>query len=694
MATGARHKRIATALAVCFCAAAVSAASAAPGDLHFLGCLSGDAGLASAGGNCLPAPGASAEGALSGFDQPTSLAVSPDGADVYAVSPTESAIVALHRDSATGALSFVNCITGDTAGVPCTQAPHAADEGRGSGMYHLAEAVVSPDGRHVYAAAPWDSAIVVFDRDPGSGALSWNSCLTGWEVAGEAGGGSCAEVPNSGLGWDTGLWEVGHLAISADGATVYGAGVHDAALTALDRDPVSGELSFVDCVTGKLSATSGEGGNCDQMVPGASTTGDRTALDDVFSVAVSPSGDYVYTVSEDEATIASFRRAASGAVSFASCVTGSSGSIGTSGGCATTPYTATLGLTSGLGRLVDVAVSPDGRDVYAASEVDAAIAAFEQDPESGALSFAGCITGDNRASTLIGHNCEPLATSSPEGQASGLDGLDSLTLSADGGRLYTAAVSDDAVGAFDRDPGDGSLALAGCVTANTATAPCSPIAGATAGGAGTGLDTPRSVAVSASGGQLYAASYEDDAVAWLEVEPAPAPPAQPPAGGTVPVATVPGDVVAPVLSALRIKPSKLVAAGGRAAARSSAARRSGKRGATVSFRLSEDARVVVSVERALPGLRKRAHGKSRCVKPTRALRRTGAKRCRRFRAMRPTLARDGRRGANAFRFHGRLGRRVLAPGRYRLVLRATDAAGNESDPLARPFRVVRPRRTR
>jgi hypothetical protein len=62
--------------------------------------------------------------------------------------------------------------------------------------------------------------------------------------------------------------------------------------------------------------------------------------------------------------------------------------------------------------------------------------------------------------------------------------------------------------------------------------------------------------------------------------------------------------------------------------------------------------------------------------------------------MRPTLSRDGRGGANSFRFVGRLGRRVLAPGSYRLVLRATDGAGNESEPQARPFRVVRPRRSR
>lgn len=77
------------------------------------------------------------------------------------------------------------------------------------------------------------------------------------------------------------------------------------------------------------------------------------------------------------------------------------------------------------------------------------------------------------------------------------------------------------------------------------------------------------------------------------------------------------------------------------------------------------------------------------MKPTRALRRHHAKRCLRFRNLRPTLVRRGRRGQNSFRFSGRLGRRALRPGRYRMLLRATDAAGNVSRSRMSGFRIVR-----
>ena len=54
-----------------------------------------------------------------------------------------------------------------------------------------------------------------------------------------------------------------------------------------------------------------------------------------------------------------------------------------------------------------------------------------------------------------------------------------------------------------------------------------------------------------------------------------------------------------------------------------------------------------------------------------------------------TLRRSGVAGANRVRFSGRIGRRALARGRYRLVVRATDAAGNRSATQSRTFRIVR-----
>jgi hypothetical protein len=50
----------------------------------------------------------------------------------------------------------------------------------------------------------------------------------------------------------------------------------------------------------------------------------------------------------------------------------------------------------------------------------------------------------------------------------------------------------------------------------------------------------------------------------------------------------------------------------------------------------------------------------------------------RYRALRGQLRRATAAGAHRLRFRARLGGRALRAGRYRLVLRAADAAGNRS----------------
>ncbi|HET6448265.1 MAG TPA: hypothetical protein VFG31_04075, partial [Conexibacter sp.] len=66
----------------------------------------------------------------------------------------------------------------------------------------------------------------------------------------------------------------------------------------------------------------------------------------------------------------------------------------------------------------------------------------------------------------------------------------------------------------------------------------------------------------------------------------------------------------------------------------------------------------------------------------------GHRGCTRWRGIRPPLSRAGRAGANAIPFNGRIGRRALAPGRYRATLTAT-AAGSAGPPRSVGFTVVR-----
>jgi TolB protein len=109
-----------------------------------------------------------------------------------------------------------------------------------------------------------------------------------------------------------------------------------------------------------------------------------------------------------------------------------------------------------------------------------------------------------------------------------------------------------------------------------------------------------------------------------------------------------------------------------------------KVGTTISYRLSEKARVTLTFSRRARG---RKVGR-RCRKPTRKNR--TKRRCTRY-VKAGTLKFDGKAGTNRVRFQGRLSRRKrLGLGRYRLTVGATDAAGNvskRSRPVA--FRIVK-----
>jgi hypothetical protein len=101
----------------------------------------------------------------------------------------------------------------------------------------------------------------------------------------------------------------------------------------------------------------------------------------------------------------------------------------------------------------------------------------------------------------------------------------------------------------------------------------------------------------------------------------------------------------------------------------------------VRFVLSEAAKVRFTVARASVG---RRSGRS-CVKVTRRNRR--AKPCTRYLAMRGGVSKAFKAGSSTIRFTGRMRNKRLKIGRYRLRLRATDAAGNSSPTVYKPFRI-------
>jgi 6-phosphogluconolactonase (cycloisomerase 2 family) len=138
------------------------------------------------------------------------------------------------------------------------------------------------------------------------------------------------------------------------------------------------------------------------------------------ALAVSPDGDSVYVCAVTDNAVAAFAVDANGALTPAGVVVDGAGGV------------------NGIAQCVDVAVSPDGRHVYAAGFGDDAIATFSRDAMTGVLTFVDVLTD-------------------AELPSSALDGVSGIALSPDGAHLYTTAGLSDAIGVFDRDADTGLL---------------------------------------------------------------------------------------------------------------------------------------------------------------------------------------------------------------------------------------------
>lgn len=94
---------------------------------------------------------------LNGLVGTSAVTVSPDGAHVYTASASDSAVTVFRRNSATGALMFVEALFDGVGAVDGL-----------NGAWGLA---VSPDGEHLYVGSAFDRAVAAFRRDSTTGAL-------------------------------------------------------------------------------------------------------------------------------------------------------------------------------------------------------------------------------------------------------------------------------------------------------------------------------------------------------------------------------------------------------------------------------------------------------------------------------------------------------------------------------------------
>jgi len=151
-----------------------------------------------------------------------------------------------------------------------------------------------------------------------------------------------------------------------------------------------------------------------------------------------------------------------------------------------------------FGDASDVAVAPDGRQVYVTSLGDDSITRFDRDPATGALTRAECLTGSATG-------CGVTNSGKP-----GIDGPSAVAVSADGRGIYLANRDSNSIVALRREP-SGALTYLGCV---------SPVPQATLDcGSGNnskpGLDIPVDLAVSADGKAVAVAANNSKSMAYL-----------------------------------------------------------------------------------------------------------------------------------------------------------------------------------
>jgi DNA-binding beta-propeller fold protein YncE len=301
------------------------------------------------------------------LSDPVAVAVSPDGRNVYVASfqrdPVSlSALSVFARDAKTGALTqlpdALGCLSDDGTGGLCTD---------GDGLAGVRSVAVSNDGRHVYVASEQSDAVAVFLRDAATGALTQPPAPLGCNSH-DGSGGACQD--------DKALDGAHSVAASNDGKHVYVASERSMAVAAFSRDAATGALTQLPEEAGCVSED-GTGGACT----------DGAGLFNPIALAVSPNGRQVYVVSTIRGELAVLSRDRK---------TGTLTQLPPPQGCVSEDGSG--GLCADGHEIADafsVAVSPDSRHVYVASRDDDAVAVFAQKIRTGVLTQLpdpeGCI---------------------------------------------------------------------------------------------------------------------------------------------------------------------------------------------------------------------------------------------------------------------------------------------------------------
>jgi DNA-binding beta-propeller fold protein YncE len=389
---------------------------------------------------------------------PEDVVVSPDGRFVYVASFGNHAIAIFARNRRTGHVRQLPGRRGCVHHQPADPRPGVCSRARALGG--PAALALSPDGANLYVGAAGSDALSVFSRNKRTGALR--------QLAGAAG--CFSALPGGGCAPGRGVREPTSVAVSPDGQRVYVAG----------RRFPSGVAIFARGPGGTLTQAPGPAG-CVSHAGGFDCAVAR-GLASPEEVAVTPDSRHVLVAGSRSNAVVTLRAGPTGLTQ----ADGTAGCIAAGGG----PEGCAVG--NALRGAVDLAISRDGRFVYAAASIADAVAVLRRDPATGALTQrldrAGCISQAGG-----GGRCTP---------GRGLDEVWGIALSPDGRNLYAVSSKVNMLSAIARNPSTGRLSqLPGKFA-------CFIRGGVLGCPEGRGLTVAVAVAVSPDGRNVYVASED------------------------------------------------------------------------------------------------------------------------------------------------------------------------------------------
>lgn len=342
-----------------------------------------------------------------------------------------------------------------------------------SGMAGASAPVVSPDGRFVYVASYASSAVAVFARDRVTGALTYASASTGTvnafsvDVSADGrhvyvaspGGYIAALSRDEHTGalspidqYATGGPVSGFVSVtvSPDGRSVYGVGGNPSGVAVWSRNPQTGVLTLVEQ-------------HADNV--GVNRLGQYFGPQDspINNIIVSRDGTFLYLTSTVDNAVSVYARdiTTSALTLLSTLVDGQAG-------------------VDGIQGASSMVASPDERFIYVSGQRESAVATFQRDAITGALTYVGERRNGQAGITTM-------------------DGARSLGVSPDGRYLYVSAIGSDAINVFNRNLVTGELSFAMAAVHNS--------------GGVTGLDGVSGMTTDPLSQNLYAAGQSSFTIA-------------------------------------------------------------------------------------------------------------------------------------------------------------------------------------